>query len=78
MAYSVADEQDARTSDRDSDEVQFRLIFVATFMVLVAVALIAMLLPWTWSHRLHSGDKRGFIGRAWEEAGTFTELSFMG
>ncbi len=69
---------DGRTSDRHTDQIQFCLIFIATFVVLMAAAFVALLLPWKWSRRLHSHDKRWFIGRAWEDAGTFTELSFMG
>jgi hypothetical protein len=78
MAYSAADKNDGRTSDLNSDQIQFCLIFIATFAVLVSMAFIALLLPWRWSSRFGSDDKRWFIGRAWEEAGTFTELSFMG
>jgi hypothetical protein len=77
MAY-VVDNRDSRPSDRNSDQIQFCLIFIATFTVLLAMSLLALLLPWKWSRRFHSDDKRWFIGRAWEEAGTFTELSFMG
>ena len=78
MAYSAADKNDGWASDRNSDEIQFCLIFIATFVVLVSMSLIALLLPWTWSSRFGSDDERWFIGRAWEQAGTFTELSFMG
>jgi hypothetical protein len=65
-------------NSRVTDQVQFTLIFTTTFIVLAGAALIALLLPWTWSHRFGSDDKRWFIGKAWEDAGTFTELSFMG
>jgi hypothetical protein len=65
-------------SCRNTDQIQFCLIFIATFIALVSVSFVALLLPWKWSRRFHSDDKRWFIGRAWEDAGTFTELSFMG
>jgi hypothetical protein len=76
----MADERhdDVQTNNRYVEQIQFCFIFTATFVVLAAAAFAALLLPWRWSRRFHSDDKRWFIGRAWEEAGTFTELSFMG
>jgi hypothetical protein len=74
----ICNGRDVRMSSRVTDQFQFALIFTALFVVLAGAAFIALLLPWTSSRRFGSDDKRWFIGRAWEDAGTFTELSFMG
>jgi hypothetical protein len=60
------------------DRLQFWFIFGATFVVLVAAALVGTLLPWTWRRRPGSDEHNWFIGRAWHTAGTLTELAFMG
>jgi hypothetical protein len=49
-----------------------------TFVALLAVSLLSLLLPWTWSRRLASREPRWFFGRAWDEAGTFVEFALMG
>jgi hypothetical protein len=72
------DGHDDRSGDRVVARIQFDLIFVATFAFCVAAALLTLLMPWTWLRRLRSKDKRWFIGRAWDDAGTLTELAFMG
>jgi hypothetical protein len=75
---NVYDGRDDRSGDRFVARLQFDLIFVATFALCVAAALLTLLMPWTWPRRRGSEDKRWFIGRAWDEAGTLTELAFMG
>jgi predicted permease len=69
---------DDRMSDRIAEQIQFGLIFISSFVVFAAAASVALLLPWTWMRRFRSDDKRWFIERAWDDANTFTELSFMG
>jgi hypothetical protein len=66
------------TSSRILDQVEFFLIFITVFIVFAVAAFIALLLPWTWSRRFGSDDKMWLIGRAWKDAGIFTEISFMG
>jgi hypothetical protein len=61
-----------------ADQIQFGLIFIMTFILLLAAALVALLLPWKWARSFERNDKRWFFGRAWEDAGTLTEISFMG
>jgi hypothetical protein len=65
-------------ADRVVEQIQFNLIFAATFAVFLVTALITLLLPWTWRRRLLSDDKKWFVKRAWEDAGTFVELAYMG
>ncbi len=67
-----------RSSERIADQIQFALIFGITFILMTAARSFELLLPWKWARRFGSDDKRWFIGRAWEDASTFTELSFMG
>ncbi len=67
-----------RSSDRIVDQAQFAVILVITFLVMAATQSFELLLPWKWSRRFRSDDKRWFIGRAWEDASTFAELAFMG
>jgi hypothetical protein len=77
----MTDKQDCendRAGDRIADQVQFGLIFVTTFILMLVVASVELLLPWKWARLIRSDDKRWLIGRVWEDAGTFTELSFMG
>jgi hypothetical protein len=69
---------DDLSRDRLVEQAQFAFIFVATFVVLVAAALVELLLPWTWPRRFKSDEKNWFVGRAWDNAGTFTELAFLG
>ncbi len=77
MARAIAGSDDL-SRDRLVEQMQFGLIFVATFVLLVAAASVELLLPWTWPRRFRSNEKNWFIGRAWDNAGTFTELAFMG
>ena len=77
----VADQRDRGddwANHRITDRVQYYLIFLAAFIGLLAAGVVALLLPWTWSRRFGPDGDRWFVGRAWEDAGTFTELSFMG
>jgi hypothetical protein len=69
---------DDLSRDRLVEQLQFGFIFGATFVVLVAAALIELLLPWTWPRRFRSDKNNWFIGRAWDDSGTFTELAFTG
>jgi hypothetical protein len=75
---SKRDGDNDRSSDRIADQVQFGLIFITTFIMLLAAATVDLLLPWKWARLIRSDDKRWLIWRVWEDAGTFTELSFMG
>ncbi len=77
MARAIEGSADL-SRDRLVEQVQFGIIFVASFVVLVAAASFELLLPWTWPRRFRSNEKNWFIGRAWDNAGTFTELAFMG
>jgi hypothetical protein len=72
------DGKDDRTNEWLAERAQFGFIFVATFVVFLAAAFVALLLPWTWSRRFESNEARWFVGRAWDDASTFTELAFMG
>jgi len=79
--FPMSDKRDARNevaSDRIVEKLQFNLIFSVTFLVLSVVALITLLMPWTWQRRFLSGDNKWFVVRAWEDAGTFIELAYMG
>ena len=64
-------------SDRMMDRIQFHLIFAATFVTLLAAATVS-LLPWMRQDRSLLNDKRWFVGRVWDDAGTFVELAYMG
>lgn len=72
------DQRDGHSLDRVIEQVEFNAIFALTFIVLLVGALLALLLPWTWPRRLHSRDSGWFVGRAWQDASSFTELAFMG
>jgi len=65
-------------SDRMVDRIQFHLIFAATFITLLTAATVSLLLPWMRQDRSLMDDKRWFVGRVWDEAGTFVELAYMG
>lgn len=60
------------------EKLQFNLIFAMTFLVLSVAALITLLMPWTWRRRFLSNNNKWFVVRAWEDAGTFIELAYMG
>jgi hypothetical protein len=67
-----------RSNDRIVEQIQFNLIFAATFVAFVGRALLTLLLPWTWRRGFLSEDRRWFIRRAWDDAATFIELAYMG
>jgi hypothetical protein len=60
------------------EKIQFHLIFAVTFIALLVTALATLLLPWRWQRTRSSNDKKGFVRCAWQEAGTFVELAYMG
>jgi len=77
----MTESQDKRPRDaldRVVEQIEFNTIFALTFVVLLVGALIALLLPWTWPRRFLSSEKQWFVKRAWDDAGSFTGLAFMG
>jgi hypothetical protein len=66
------------SSDRMVEQIEAHALFVLAFVMLLSVALVSLLLPWTWRRRLSSGEQKWFFGRAWDEAGTFVEFAYMG
>jgi hypothetical protein len=54
------------------------VLFAAAFVALLGVELVSALLPWTWRRRLASSERSWFFGRAWDQAGTWVELAYMG
>jgi hypothetical protein len=77
MADKLVLEND-RSNDWITDEALFTVIFAVAFISMIAARSLELLLPWKWAGRFGSAEKRWFIGRAWEDANTFAELSFMG
>lgn len=65
-------------SDRLVEQIQFNVIFAVAFAITLLGAVMSLLLPWTWTRRFLSDDKRWFVVRAWDDAGTFVELAYMG
>jgi len=63
--------------DRDSEEVQFKLIYGATFIAMVVAGCIAHVLPWRMRSRSR-GDNASIIRRAKEKAGHYSAFAFMG
>jgi hypothetical protein len=74
----IQDKQNWRSVDRVIEQLEFNTIFALTFVVLLVGALLALLLPWTWPRRFLSSERRWFIKQAWDDAGSFTGLAFMG
>lgn len=72
------DELSERLLDRAVEQIEFNAIFAFAFLSLLAGALLALLLPWTWPRRFLSSETPWFLKRVWQDAGTFTELAFMG
>jgi len=72
------DQTGRHSPDRIADRIEFTAIFAGTFAVLLVGALVALLLPWTWSRRLAASENRWLIARAWRDANTITEFAFMG
>jgi hypothetical protein len=70
--------QNGSSIERIGERIEANLLFVLTFVTLLAVALVSLLLPWTWSRRLSAHEQKWFFGRAWDEAGTFVEFALMG
>jgi hypothetical protein len=65
------------STDRVAEQIEAHLLFALAFVTLLSVALVSLLLPWTWRRRLSSSEQRWLFGRAWDEAGTFVEFACM-
>ena len=63
----------------DRDALDFRLIYIASFIIFFASAALGRLIPWRWLG-WSSGSRRraSIIGEARAAANTFTPFAFMG
>jgi hypothetical protein len=60
------------------DEMEFRLIFVATFAIFVIGIFVLRLTPWRWGAHQRAKQKMSIIEEARETSSTITKLAFMG
>jgi len=69
----------ATRSGIDRDAIDFRLIYIASFMIFFAGAVLGRLMPWRWLGWSSGSRRRGsIIGEARAAANTFTPFAFMG
>ncbi len=64
------------TEDRGSEEVQFKLIYAATFVAMLLAGCVAQFLP--RRIRSRSQEDASIIRRAKEKAWHFSAFAFMG
>jgi hypothetical protein len=75
---------DSKTSDhplpdgRWSEELEFRLVFVAIFVIFFTAALVSRLVPWRWEFGPRAEKRMSIIEKARETSSTMTGLAFMG
>ena len=63
----------------DRDAIDFRLIYIASFIIFFASAVIGRLMPWRWLGSASGARRSGsIIGEARAAANTFTPFAFMG
>ena len=63
----------------DRDAIDFRLIYIASFSIFFASAVVGRLMPWRWPGWLSRSHRRGsIISEAKAAANTFTPFAFMG
>jgi hypothetical protein len=60
------------------EEVEFRLIFVAAFIVFLTATAVSHLMPWRWGSGPRADGNASIIERAREASSTITGLAFMG
>jgi hypothetical protein len=60
---------------RGVEDIQFRLIYCATFVALVAAGCITWLLSWRASNKPSGDGEMSVIRRAKEHAATFSALA---
>ena len=68
----------ARSDGRWVEEVEFRLIFVATFVVFVTATFVSHLMPWRWGSGPRADGNASIIERAREASSAITGFAFMG
>jgi hypothetical protein len=61
----------------DRDTIDFRLIYIASFIIFFAGAALGRLMPWRWL-RWSSARRGSIISEAKAAANTFTPFAFMG
>lgn len=63
----------------DRDAIDFRLIYIASFIIFFASAALGRLLPWRWLGSASDARRAGsIISEARAAANTFTPFAFMG
>jgi len=63
----------------DRDAIDFRLIYIVSFIIFFASAALGRLMPWRWPARWSGSHRRSSIIReARAAANTFTPFAFMG
>ena len=63
----------------DRDALDFRLIYIASFIIFLASAALGRLMPWRWLGWSSGSHRRGsIVGEARAAANTFTPFAFMG
>jgi hypothetical protein len=59
--------------------IEYRLIFLVSFLLFVVATVIERLMPWTWLQASEDGQRRlSIVGKAWDAAETCTTYAFMG
>jgi len=61
----------------DRDAIDFRLIYITSFIIFLASAALGRLMPWRW-RGWSSGRRGSIISEARAAANTFTPFAFMG
>jgi light-harvesting complex 1 beta chain len=64
---------------RKEEATEFRLVFMASFVIFLLIGLVARILPWRW-RPFPPGPEgyRSIVGEAKAAANMFVPLAFMG
>jgi hypothetical protein len=68
----------APPDSRWMEELEFRLISVAVFVTILAVASVSYLMPWRWSFGPQAEKRKSIFEEAREASSTMTGIAFMG
>jgi hypothetical protein len=76
MAHTVDAHRRSLSKFKRAESLEFRLIFVAAFVVFLVAAIVERLLPITWLRR--ERPKKSIIQQAKDAANTCAAYAFMG